>query len=133
MAATYLAMTPAGWLLLAAYCVLVLLLAWPLARWIDSVMAGRFQPGRRIEAPLYKLAGVDAQAETPWLRYAIGLLVFNGLGVVAVYALQRLQLLLPLNPQGMPAVSADSAFNTAVSFVTNTNWQGYGGEAPWAT
>ena len=129
MAATYLAMTPAGWLLLAAYCVLVLLLAWPLARWIDSVMAGRFHTGKRIEAPLYKLAGVDAQAETPWLRYAIGLLVFNGLGVVAVYALQRLQLLLPLNPQGMPAVSADSAFNTAVSFVTNTNWQGYGGEA----
>ena len=61
--------------------------------------------------------------------YALGLLVFNGLGVLAVYALQRLQGVLPLNPQGMGAVSPDSAFNTAVSFVTNTNWQGYGGES----
>ena len=122
-------MTASALSLLAAYGVLLLLLAWPLARWIDSVMGGNFHLGCHIEAPLYKLAGVDAEAETPWPRYAIGLLVFNGLGVVAVYALQRLQLVLPLNPQGMPAVSADSAFNTAVSFVTNTNWQGYGGEA----
>ena len=122
-------MTASAWGLLAAFFVLMVLLAWPLARWIDRVMAGRFNAGRRIEAPLYRLAGVDAEAETPWQRYAIGLLVFNGLGVVVVYALQRLQLLLPLNPQGMAAVSVDSAFNTAVSFVTNTNWQGYGGEA----
>ena len=63
-----------------------------------------------------------------WRQYAIALLVFNVLGVLAVYALQRLQGVLPLNPAGMAAVSADSAFNTAVSFVTNTNWQGYGGE-----
>ena len=61
--------------------------------------------------------------------YGVGLLVFNGLGVLAVYALQRLQPLLPLNPQAMAAVSPDSAFNTAISFVTNTNWQGYGGES----
>ena len=114
-------MTAAAWGLLAALFVLMVLLAWPLARWIDRVMAGRFNAGRRIEAPLYRLAGVDAEAETPWQRYAIGLLVFNGLGVVVVYALQRLQLLLPLNPQGMAAVSVDSAFNTAVSYVTNTN------------
>ncbi len=122
-------MTASAWGLLATFFALMVLLAWPLARWIDSVMAGRFTFGRRIEAPLYRLAGVDAQAETPWHRYAIGLLVFNGLGVIAVLALQRLQFVLPLNPQGLPAVSADSAFNTAVSFVTNTNWQGYGGEA----
>ena len=122
-------MTPSAWGLLATFFALMVLLAWPLARWIDSVMAGRFAFGRRIEAPLYRLAGVDAQAETPWQRYAIGLLVFNGLGVIAVVGLQRLQFVLPLNPQGLPAVSADSAFNTAISFVTNTNWQGYGGEA----
>jgi K+-transporting ATPase ATPase A chain len=75
------------------------------------------------------VAGVDPEREQGWLSYAIGLLVFNGLGVLAVYALQRLQPVLPLNPQAMGAVTPDSAFNTAVSFVTNTNWQGYGGES----
>jgi len=107
----------------------LLMLAWPLARLIEAVMAGRFALGARIEAPLYRLLGVQPGVETGWLRYALGLLLFNGLGVLAVYALQRLQAVLPLNPQAMPAVSPDSAFNTAVSFVTNTNWQGYGGEA----
>ena len=63
-----------------------------------------------------------------WLQYTLAILVFNGIGVLAVYALQRLQLWLPLNPQGMAKVSPDSSFNTAISFVTNTNWQGYGGE-----
>ena len=96
---------------------------------MEAVLQGRFALGRRIEAPLYRLAGVDAGREQGWLAYALGLLVFNGLGVLAVYALQRLQGVLPLNPQGMGAVSPDSAFNTAVSFVTNTNWQGYGGES----
>ncbi len=64
-----------------------------------------------------------------WQQYALALLAFNVLGVLAVYALQRLQAVLPLNPQGMASVGADSSFNTAVSFVTNTNWQGYGGES----
>ena len=64
-----------------------------------------------------------------WLHYALAILLFNLLGVLAVYALQRLQLWLPLNPQGMANVSPDSSFNTAVSFVTNTNWQGYAGES----
>src|SRR3989344_2584240 len=132
------AVMTSGWMILAAvlaaallvYLVAVLLaLAWPLARWIDAVMAGRFALGRRLEGPLFKLAGVRPDEETGWLRYALGLLVFNGLGVLAVYALQRWQAVLPLNPQGMAAVSPDSAFNTAISFVTNTNWQGYGGES----
>jgi len=121
-------MSTQAWLLLIAFLLVLLALAWPLARLIDTVMNGRFALGQRIEAPLYRLAGIRPQAETGWLRYAIGLLIFNGLGVVAVYALQRWQAVLPLNPQGLPAVTADSAFNTAVSFVTNTNWQGYGGE-----
>jgi K+-transporting ATPase ATPase A chain len=114
---------------LLAYLAILLLLAWPLARAIEAVMQGRFAFGRRIEAPLYRAAGVDPERDQGWLSYVIGLLVFNGLGVLAAYALQRLQAALPLNPQGMPAVSPDSAFNTAISFVTNTNWQGYGGEA----
>jgi K+-transporting ATPase ATPase A chain len=114
---------------LIAYLALLLLLAWPLARAMEAVMQGRFALGRRLEAPLFRLAGVDAEREQPWLAYALGLLVFNGLGVLAVYALQRLQGALPLNPQAMAAVTPDSAFNTAISFVTNTNWQGYGGES----
>jgi K+-transporting ATPase ATPase A chain len=82
-----------------------------------------------IEHGLYRMAGVDASAGMGWRPYAIALVAFNFLGVLAVYALQRLQGVLPLNPAGMAAVSADSAFDTAISFVTNTNWQGYGGEA----
>ena len=122
-------MTAAAWMQLAAYLALLLALAWPLARMIDAVMAGRFALGRRLEAPLFRLAGVRPEQESGWLRYATGLLVFNGLGVLAVYALQRLQGALPPNPQAMPGVSPDSAFDTAISFVTNTNWQGYGGES----
>ena len=122
-------MNAPAWVQLIAYLAILLLLAWPLALMMEAVMQGRFALGRRIEAPLFSVAGIDPEREQPWLTYAIGLLVFNGLGVLAVYALQRLQLALPLNPQGMAAVSPDSAFNTAISFVTNTNWQGYGGES----
>lgn len=118
-------MSTGAWLQLAVFFALLLALAWPLARYIDTVMAGRFAIGRRLEGPLFQLAGVRPDEETGWLRYALGLLVVNGLGVLAVYALQRWQAVLPLNPQGMAAVSPDSAFNTAISFVTNTNWQGY--------
>ncbi len=122
-------MSTSAWLQLAAFLVALLALAWPLSRWIFAVMEGRVGWLRRAERGLLKLAGVDPDAEQGWLRYALGLLIFNALGLVAVYALQRLQAVLPLNPQGLPAVTPDSAFNTAVSFVTNTNWQGYGGEA----
>jgi len=117
-----------AWMQLLAFLALLLALAWPLARMIDAVMAGRFGLGRRLEVPLLRLAGIRAEQESDWLRYALGLLIFNGLGVLAAYALQRLQAGLPLNPQSFGAVTPDSAFNTAVSFVTNTNWQGYGGE-----
>ena len=121
-------MTAGAWTLLVAYLLLLALVAWPLARWIDKVVNGRFEWGHRLEAPLYRLAGVRPEHESGWLRYTLGLLAFNGLGVLVVYALQRLQGMLPFNPQGMTAVSPDSSFNTAISFVTNTNWQGYGGE-----
>ena len=121
-------MTSASAWLLVFYLVVLLLLGWPVALWIDKVMAGRFAFGQRVETPLYRLAGVDPGHESDWLRYTLGLLVFNGLGFLACYALQRMQLWLPLNPQGLANVSPDSSFNTAVSFATNTNWQGYGGE-----
>ena len=102
-------MSAGAWLQLAVFLALLLALAWPLARGIDAVMGGRFVLGRRLESPLFKLAGVLADEETGWLRYALGLLVFNGLGLLAVYALQRWQAVLPLNPQGMAAVPPDLA------------------------
>jgi K+-transporting ATPase ATPase A chain len=126
-------MTAQAWILLAAFLGVLLLLAWPLGRWLVSVADGQLPrwmaPFEAAERGLYRLAGVDASAGMAWRPYAIALLVFNFLGVLMTYALQRLQGELPLNPAGMGAVSADSAFDTAISFVTNTNWQGYGGEA----
>jgi K+-transporting ATPase ATPase A chain len=105
----------------------------PLGRYMADVMEGRpgiaLRLGGRFEAFLHRLCGIDSRQEMSWQHYAIGLLLFNVLGAVIVYALQRLQFWLPLNPQRFTAVSPDSSFNTAVSFVTNTNWQGYSGES----
>src|SRR5207248_6173491 len=81
-----------------------------------------------LERLIYRLAGVRADEEMTWRTYALTMLLFNLAGLLAVYALQRLQGVLPLNPESLGAVSPDSSFNTAVSFATNTNWQGYGGE-----
>jgi len=117
-----------AWLVLTAYGVLLLALAYPLGTYVACVMEGRLRFAGRVEGVLYRLCGIKPDTDMGWLQYAMAILLFNGLGVVAVYALQRLQLWLPLNPQSMPNVSPDSSFNTAVSFVTNTNWQGYSGE-----
>ncbi len=122
-------MTIQAWVLLAAFLVALGLLAWPLGIWLTKVMEGRFSLGSHIESPLYRLAGIKAESPMSWLQYALAVIVFNALGLLVVYALQRLQGVLPFNPQGMVAVTPDSAFNTAASFVTNTNWQGYSGEA----
>jgi len=126
-------MNTSSWILLCAFLGALLLLSWPLGRWLVAVADGRLPrwmaPFQAAERGLYRLAGVDATAGMGWRQYALALIVFNFLGVLAVYALQRLQGVLPLNPAGMAAISADSAFNTAISFVTNTNWQGYVGEA----
>jgi K+-transporting ATPase ATPase A chain len=123
-------MSTTAWIHLALFMGLLFLLAWPLSRWIVRVMAGQLpRPLLAIERGFYRLAGVKADEGMGWKRYAMALLVFNFIGVLVVYALQRLQGLLPLNPQGMAAVSPDSSFNTAIAFVTNTDWQGYGGES----
>ena len=121
-------MTTHSWTLLAVYCIVLLLLAMPTGRYIANVMEGRLRFAGQIESGLYRLCGIKADAEMGWLQYALAILLFNGLGVLVVYALQRLQMWLPLNPQAMGNVTPDSSFNTAVSFATNTNWQGYGGE-----
>jgi potassium-transporting ATPase potassium-binding subunit len=119
--------------LIAALLIVLLLLVKPLGVYIANVMAGRpiwpLRVGARLEAGIYRLSGIDPGAETGWKSYAVALLVFNVFGGLLVYALQRLQQWLPLNPQQFTNVSPDSSFNTAVSFITNTNWQGYSGES----
>lgn len=123
-------MTSSAWGLLALYLVVLGVLAWPLGRFLAAICDERLPRWmQRVEAPLYKLAGTSPGSSMHWRAYALALLAFNALGALTVYGLQRLQGLLPLNPAGMAAVSPDSSFDTAVSFVTNTNWQGYTGEA----
>ena len=123
-------MTPSSWGLLALYLAILLAMSWPLGIWLARLSSGSLPRWMlRVEAPLYRLAGTSADKSMHWSHYALAVLAFNVLGVIAVYALQRFQAVLPLNPAGMAAVSPDSAFNTAVSFVTNTNWQGYSGES----
>lgn len=125
-------MTAHSALLLAAFLVVLLLLAWPLGALLARVAASGPVPGLGILAPLERLvlraAGPAAAQDQGWRAYALALLVFNATGVLFTYAVQRLQGWLPLNPQALPGVAPDSAFNTAISFVANTNWQGYGGE-----
>ena len=122
-------MAASSWSLLAVYLAVLLLLSWPLGWWIARLCAGHLPRWvHAVESPLYKLAGTAPDKSMNWVGYAMALLAFNVLGALAVYVLQRFQAVLPLNPAAMAAVSPDSAFNTAVSFVTNTDWQGYSGE-----
>jgi K+-transporting ATPase ATPase A chain len=121
-----------GWLQLALYIVVLLLLAKPLGAYMAAVYDGRATWAQRIGGPLerliYRGAGVDPARDMGWMQYALAMLWFNLAGGLTVYALQRVQQWLPGNPQAMSAVGADSSFNTAASFITNTNWQGYAGE-----
>jgi len=114
------------------YLVVLLALAKPLGGYMARIYQGEPTVLGRLLGPferlLYRLAGVKPEEEMTWKGYAIAMLAFNFAGFVAVYLLQRAQALLPLNPAGLPAVPPHSAFNTAVSFATNTNWQSYGGE-----
>ncbi len=128
-------MTTQSFLLLAVFLLVLVAVAWPLGGLLARVADGRKVPGMgwlaAVERLLYRAAGIpagEAQRGMGWKTYAIALLVFNLAGTLFVYAVQRLQAWLPLNPQGLPGVSPDSSFNTAVSFVANTNWQGYAGE-----
>jgi len=124
------------WLTLLVFGLVLVGLAWPLSAWLVRVASPHFGTSSRfvqaVERPLWRLAGIDPAGGQRWPQYALALLLFNTLGVVAVYVLQRVQAGLPLNPAAFPAVEQGSAFNTAVSFVTNTNWQGYSGEQTMA-
>ena len=125
-------MTLIGWMQILVFCTLVVALAKPLGGYITRVFNGERNFLSPILLPLerglYGLAGIDAKREQHWLTYTIAMLLFNAIGFVSLYALLRFQANLPLNPAEQVAVAPDLAFNTAVSFVTNTNWQNYGGE-----
>jgi K+-transporting ATPase ATPase A chain len=126
-------MTAQGLLQVAFYIAVLIALAKPLGAFMAAVYEGRRTFLSPLVGPLergiYRVSGIDAQAETGWQRYALGVILVNLVGIVVVYLLQRLQAVLPLNPQHFAAVSPDSSFNTAVSFASNTNWQGYVGES----
>ncbi|MBF9235158.1 potassium-transporting ATPase subunit KdpA [Microvirga alba] len=125
-------MTINGWLQIAVLFTAVVLAAVPLGAFMAKVYAGKRNVLTPFLAPVekgfYALAGVDPAREQSWRSYALAMLMFNAAGFALLYAILRLQGVLPLNPQGFSGVAPDLAFNTAVSFVTNTNWQAYGGE-----
>lgn len=125
-------MTLNGWLQIAIVLAAVLITARPLGFYMARVFSGTttiltpvFRP---VENALCKIAGVQPAQEQTWLSYTLAMLALNGAGFLLLYALMRAQAVLPLNPGGFLAVPPDLAFNTAMSFVTNTNWQAYGGE-----
>jgi len=126
-------MTANGWIQIAIFAVLVTATVKPLGLFMARVFAGErtfLSPVLHpIERVIYAICRVREDDEQHWTTYTVAVLIFSLLSFLVVYALQRLQTLLPFNPQGMSAVTADSSFNTAVSFATNTNWQGYSGEA----
>jgi potassium-transporting ATPase potassium-binding subunit len=121
-----------SWFQLIFYFVVLLALAKPLGSFMARVYQGEHTFLDRVIGPVerfvYRLSGVNPQEEMNWKTYAMAVIIFNVLGLIVVYLLQRLQGVLPLNPQGLGAVTPDSSWNTATSFATNTNWQGYGGE-----
>ncbi len=125
-------MTSNSYLQIICYVSTLLLLVKPLGWYMARVYEDESVGLNRLLAPvetiLYRISGINPKQEMPWTDYAIAMLVFNALGTLIVFTLQSLQASLPFNPQSLPNVSPDSAFNTAVSFTSNTNWQGYSGE-----
>ncbi len=126
-------MTFVGWLQIVMFCAIIVALTPLLGGYMCRVFAGErtvLSPVLRpVEAALYRISGVDATREQHWLTYTVAMLLFHVGGIIVLYALMRLQAVLPLNPADQSAVTPDLAFNTAISFVTNTNWQNYGGES----
>ena len=122
-----------AWIQFSLYLAVLIGLAKPLGDYMAQIYEGNVPRPMRwlsgLEKAIYQLTGQGKNEDMSWKNYALAMLTFNTAGFLFLYFLQRLQGILPLNPQGLPAVSPDSAFNTAISFVTNTDWQGYGGES----
>src|SRR3978361_1817361 len=126
-------MTLIGWIQILLFCAIVVALAKPLGGYMTAVFNGEravvspaVRPGEGI---LYRIAGVDEKREQHWMTYTVAMLLFHVGGFVILYAVMRLQAVLPFNPAEQSAVAPDLSFNTAISFITNTNWQNYGGES----
>lgn len=126
-------MTLSGWTLIAVFIALTLALAKPVGLWLFALYEGRQTPLHRVLGPVergfYRLSGIDPNREQDWRGYALAMLLFQVATVLVTYAVLRLQGVLPLNPRGLPGLSGDLAMSTAISFVTNTNWQAYAGES----
>jgi len=126
-------MTVQGWLLIAAFVGILLALTKPMGLWLHALYEGRRTPLHAVFGPVergfYRLSGIDPEEDQSWRRYAVHILIFNAALILLTYVLLRAQALLPLNPLGYGAVSENLAFNTAISFGANTNWQSYGGES----
>ncbi|MDQ2768327.1 MAG: potassium-transporting ATPase subunit KdpA [Gemmatimonadota bacterium] len=122
-------MTANGWFQIALFSLLVLVLTKPLGVYVLRVYDGTYRWLSVVERSIYKLGGIDANEDQHWTRYAASLLIFSGATMLLTYVALRLQNLLPLNPQHLPAVSDRQSFETASSFTTNTNWQSYVGES----
>ena len=126
-------MTVIGWIQILLFCGIIVALVKPLGWYMTRVFNGErtlLSPVLRpVEVALYRISGVDEKREQHWLTYAVAMLLFHVGGFLIIYAVMRLQAVLPFNPAGQSAVSEDLSFNTAISFITNTNWQNYGGES----
>src|SRR3954467_3547199 len=126
-------MTLIGWIQILLYCAIVVALVKPLGGYMTRVFNGEptfLSPILRpVEVALYGISGVDEKREQHWLTYTVAMLLFHVGGFLIIYAVMRLQAVLPFNPAGQSAVAEDLSFNTAISFITNTNWQNYGGES----
>src|SRR5262252_9256484 len=126
-------MTAIGWLQILVFFAAIIAVTKPLGVYMFRVFEGDRQPlprsFGRLERLCNRLSGVDPRTEQTWKQYAFALLAFSAFGLVVTYLIQRLQDVLPFNPQHFGAVEPTSAFNTAASFTTNTNWQGYSGES----
>ena len=126
-------MTVIGWIQIILYCAIIVALTKPLGWYMTRVFNGErtfLSPVLRpVEAGIYWIGGVDEKREQHWLTYTVAMLLFHVGGVLIIYGLMRLQALLPFNPAEQSAVAEDLSFNTAISFITNTNWQNYGGES----
>jgi potassium-transporting ATPase potassium-binding subunit len=126
-------MTVIGWIQILLYCAIIVAITPVLGAYMTRVFTGErtfLTPVLRpVERAIYKVAGIDERQEQHAVTYTVGMLLFHIGGLFIIYALMRLQAFLPFNPADQSAVSADLSFNTAVSFITNTNWQNYGGES----
>src|SRR5581483_5780563 len=121
-------MTANGWIQIAIYCAVLLVCVKPLGLYMAKVFEGEITFLKPVERVLYRVCGVKGEGQH-WTTYTIAMLAFSIAGFLSLYLMQRLQAVLPYNPQGMAAVTPDLSFNTAVSFITNTNWQSYSGES----